>query len=219
MNLPKQLKSAFSQPATLDTLDSGLQFTDILFGFVITKLFVRLQDWGTLQGYIRWQLIASTVLVLGSWIGFRNSLNRSRFQVKFFNLPLARFILDQLMVLLYFRIAILTPSDLAPSDLANSTAETLLIIFVLYFLWDAIGLLMSIGRHGNVSKYQSTTDWPGIAITFLFLICFGVLYCVVQGVEVCEAQAKLFFIIATALILAYRFAKDVRSALKPKSPG
>ena len=44
--------------------------------------------------------------MLGSWIGFRRSLNRTTYEVKFFNLPLFRFLMDQLMVILYFRIAV-----------------------------------------------------------------------------------------------------------------
>ena len=56
----------------------------------------------------QWQLIVAAVLVLGSWIGFRRSIHRSQYEVKFFNLPFLMFIADQLMIILYFRIATLT---------------------------------------------------------------------------------------------------------------
>ena len=76
-------------------IDTSLRYTDILFGFVIRELFLRLQNWPDLTAAVRWHLIVGTTLVLGSWIGYRRSLNRSSYEVKFFNLPLARFIVDQ----------------------------------------------------------------------------------------------------------------------------
>src|SRR5688500_15778712 len=105
MTWRKRMLLVVSPPAEPTKRDTGLRFTDILFGFVIRELFIRLQDWGELAWFVRWQLIAATALVLGSWIGFRRSLNRSDYELKFFNLPLLRFVLDQLMVILYFRIA------------------------------------------------------------------------------------------------------------------
>ena len=105
------LRIALSPPPEDEERDTGLRFTDILFGFVIRELFIRLQHWSQLAWFVRWQLIAATALVLGSWIGFRRSLNRPTYQLKFFNLPLVRFFVDQLMLILYFRIATLTPDD------------------------------------------------------------------------------------------------------------
>src|SRR5438132_902411 len=106
----ERLRRVVSPPAEVSKVDTGLRFTDILFGFVIRELFLRLQNWATLPWFVRWQLIAGTALVLGSWIGFRRSLNRSSYELKFFNLPLLRFVLDQLMVILYFRVAVLAPT-------------------------------------------------------------------------------------------------------------
>jgi hypothetical protein len=67
---------AWSPPAEVSKIETGLRFTDILFGFVISQLFVRIEEWEHIPTYIRWQLVVGTVLVLGSWIGFRRSLNR-----------------------------------------------------------------------------------------------------------------------------------------------
>jgi hypothetical protein len=220
MSFSRRLKLALSQEAEpIDAdHDSGLTFTDILFGFVISAIFVRLQNWGSLEGFVRWQLVTSVVIVLGSWIGFRQSSNRSKYKLKFFNLPLLRFILDQIMVLLYFRIAILTPThptELDPADLANSTLEVLLFIFVLYLLWDIGNLLMSWQWRRPQSKYlNSTADWIGLAITTFFGLCFAVLLHVDNEIDVGAQQASLLFGIAVALLIAYRFAKDVRNAWK-----
>jgi len=219
MRVPERLKLAVSQEAEeipASESDSGLTFTDILFGFVISAIFVRLQNWGSLDGFVRWQLLTSVVIVLGSWIGFRQSANRSKYKLKFFNLPLFRFILDQIMVLLYFRIAILTPThptELDPAHLADSTLEVLFFIFALYLLWDIGNLFMSWGWTQPKSKYtKSTADWRGLAITTFFLACFALLLHVNNEIDVGAQQASLLFGVAVGLLLAYRFAKDIRNA-------
>jgi hypothetical protein len=225
MRAPERLKLALSQDAeAVDPgSDSALSFTDILFGFVIIAIFTRLQNWGALAGFVRWQLITSTVIVLGSWIGFRQSSNRSKYKLRFFNLPLFRFILDQVMVLLYFRIAVLTPghpTELDPANLASNTLEVLFFIFVLYLLWDIGNLLMSWKWTRSSSKYvNSTADWRGLAITTVFLICFAALLFVDHQIHVGASQASLLFAIAVALLLAYRWAKDIRRAWKNVNEG
>jgi hypothetical protein len=215
MNFPPQLKSVFLPPAKADEHDTGLRFTDILFGFVITQIFLRLQNWGDLPGYVRWQLVVSAALVLGSWIGFRGSLNRSSYKLKFFNLPLVRFIVDQLMIVLYFRIAVLTPNDanasFDPETLTNATLETLLFVFALYAVWDVIGLLMGLsGRYA-----ESKADWLGFVITLAFAALFGGLFHVACQTAVDDSTAVLLLAGATALLLAYRWVKEIRSTFKP----
>jgi hypothetical protein len=81
---------------------------------------------------------------LGSWIGYRRSLNRSSYEVKFFNLPLVRFIVDQGMLVLYFRIAVLTKVDGSDSPVASvlvtDTARFVVYVFILYVVWDFLGI-------------------------------------------------------------------------------
>src|SRR5579883_735101 len=89
----------------LEEFDTGLRYTDILFGFVIRELFIRLQHVAQLDAQAQLQLVLGAILVLGSWIGYRQSLYRSKYQLRFFNLPLLRFVVDQAMLVLYFRIA------------------------------------------------------------------------------------------------------------------
>jgi hypothetical protein len=128
-------------------IDTSLRYTDILFGFVIRELFLRLQNWPELDAAVQLHLIVGTTLVLGSWIGYRRSLNRSSYEVKFFNLPLVRFIVDQWMLVLYFRIAVLTKVDgsalPAASVLAIDTVRLVMYVFILYVLWDFLGIRMA----------------------------------------------------------------------------
>src|ERR1051325_11821190 len=124
----KLLPLALHPKPELIKFDTSLRYTDILFGFVIREIFLRLQYWQSINRFILLQLSGCVALVLGSWIGYRRSLNRSSFEVKFFNLPFFRFLLDQAMLILYFQVAGLTPLDLAtvasgpdPNALAQST--------------------------------------------------------------------------------------------------
>jgi ABC-type xylose transport system permease subunit len=208
-------KVALSPPAETTTADTGLRFTDILFGFVIRELFLRLQNWSVLDWFVRLQLIAAASLVLGSWIGFRRSLNRTTYEVKFFNLPLVRFLLDQGMVVLYFRIAVLTPTDpktqsISSANLVHKTMWTLAIIFLLYALWDIGNLLMAASR-----KYPlSTADWRGFGITLGAFVFIGLLWIETRGRDLDAHGAVVVFLVATALLLIYRWGKEVRSSLR-----
>jgi hypothetical protein len=220
-----RLKLAFSPPPVVSKQSTGLTFTDILFGFVIKELFSRLQYWGTEPGVVRWQLITGITLVLGSWIGFRRSLSRSSYELKFFNIPLLRFAFDQGMLIMYFRVAILTPESerpkVSPLAVAHTTTKALLVIFVLYFLWDLAGLGM---RWRGYKKIDPKTDaimagdpFPrnlaGSGITAVFLLIFAGLYVVTKHMDIHTQQAEVLFLVAAVLLLAYRFAKEVRTSL------
>lgn len=232
------LKKALFPRAEVSRWDTGLRFTDILFGFVIRELFLRLQNWGELAGYVRCQLIAGTVLVLGSWIGFRRSVNRSQYELKFFNLPLARFVLDQLMVVLYFRIATRTPDKVgtpAPSadDVVGATTEIVVLIFFLYAVWDLLGIWMASAkdRGGDPTKHKypvideatkkpkepltpNRQDRAAFWITLAFLVVFGGLWTVADQADVGEGAAQVMFIAIGVLLLTYRFAKEVKTSLR-----
>jgi hypothetical protein len=209
----ERLKRVVSPPAEIGTRDTGLRFTDILFGFVIRELFLRLQHWSELLWYVRWQLIAATALVLGSWIGFRRSLNRSEYELKFFNIPLIRFVLDQIMIVFYFRVATLTPQDPnthapGPQSIAHTTAKSLLFIFALYAAWDALGVAM-----GYLRKYpKSRLDWWGAGITLAGLLGSAGLYFLMTFGHFGVHRAEIVLLVAVALLLAYRFAKEIRSS-------
>jgi hypothetical protein len=140
----KYLRLALHPFPEIEKADTSLRYTDILFGFVIRELFLRLQNFPELDSYTQWHLLIGTTLVLGSWIGFRRSLNRSGYTVKFFNLPFFKFLLDQSMLVLYFRLAATTavdPTFVVPDpSLAVRTIELVTYIFGLYLGWDILGI-------------------------------------------------------------------------------
>ena len=216
------------EPERFDTI---LRFTDILFGFVIRELFLRLQNWTQLDGAVRLHLIVGTTLVLGSWIGFRRSLYRSGYQVKFFNLPLFRFLIDQLMLILYFRIAVLTEvggkGSPAEGDLARSTTRIIMYVFVLYMAWDLLGVWIAKAKTADDSKKplypvveeskmtakEQRVNWWGLLITVGSL---G-LVVLLSLLGDCLTPSRVL-LATTALLLLYRWTKEMRTSWQLPRP-
>jgi hypothetical protein len=220
-------------PPEVGRASTGLTFTDILFGFVISQLFVRLQNWGEIPSYIRWHLIVGATLVLGSWIGFRRSRHRSEYELKFFNLPLFRFILDQFMVVLYFRVAVLTPvtdpQTIPAAELAVSTIALLVYVFGLYVLWDLFGIWMAraklpkgagderpryprVTNDGRPSDEADSPNWVGFWISLVVLALLVVLWLVTEAAEPNRLDPARHLIPAVVLLILYRTAKEVRTS-------
>jgi hypothetical protein len=228
-----RLRLAFHPPATIEHADTSLRYTDILFGFVIRELFLRLQNFAQLNSGVRWHLIVGITLVLGSWIGFRRSVNRTTYDVKFFNLPLFRFLLDQAMLILYFRIAVLTNQDGTnlPTDsvLAANTVRFVMYVFVLYVAWDFLAIRMAKAREpakkagetepiyaslrdGKITepKEEQPINWLGFFISVSILAILAVL-CLING----KLDPNCLFLAIFLLLLAYRMAKEIRTSWQP----
>lgn len=223
--MKERIRVLLCPPPEPGRVETGLRFTDILFGFVIRELFLRLQNWSQLDSYVRWHLVVGATLVLGSWIGFRRSLNRTTYEVKFFNLPLFRFLMDQLMVILYFRIAVLTDIERksfpTAHELATTTIELLVSVFLLYVVWDVLGIWMAkarapakangvkprypVVRDGKMTGEQQPADYAGLAISAVSLALFGITRCFF-------ATPSSQFVAAVIILLAYRAAKEVRTS-------
>jgi hypothetical protein len=222
-----RLRAVFHPIPEPERFDTSLRYTDILFGFAIRELFIRLQNWTQLDGAVQLHLVVATTLVLGSWIGFRRSLYRSGYQVKFFNLPLFRFLLDQLMLILYFRIAVLTEvngkGSLAAGDLAKSTTKIILYIFVLYFAWDLLGVWMAkakttaadgskkplypVVEESKMTTEEQRVNWWGLLITVLSLGLVVLLWRFADCLTPYES-----FVATTVLLFLYRWAKEIRTS-------
>jgi hypothetical protein len=224
-----RLQLALHPPPEPGRVDTSLRYTDILFGFVIRELFLRLQDWSQLTSGARWHLVVGTTLVLGSWIGFRRSLNRTTYEVKFFNLPFFRFLADQLMLILYFRIAVLTQIDgktppPTSAELASNTSRFVMAVFFLYLLWDVLGIWMAKAKEfdklartykpryprlkgSEMTAEEQRTDWAGFSITAVTFVIYIVLWwksdlLIPNGL----------FLISFTLLIAYRVAKETRTS-------
>jgi len=211
----------------VEKFDTSLRYTDILFGFVIRELFLRLQNWAQLDSALRLHLLVGITLVIGSWIGYRRSLYRSGYQVKFFNLPLIRFISDQIMLILYFRLAVLTEvggkQQFLESDLTRITIRLVLYVFILYAIWDILGIWMAkakiIGLDGNTKPlYPKIVDskmteeahqvnWLGFSITVGSLLLLALIWFLANCITF-----KVSLLATIVLLLLYRWAKEVRTS-------
>jgi hypothetical protein len=227
------LRDLFYPVPEPEKLDTGLLYTDILFGLVIGELFVRLQKWTQLNGAVRWHLIVGTTLVLGSWIGFRRSRYRSGYQLKFFNLPLLRFLIDQLMLILYFRVAVLTEvggkESPGAADLARSTAKLVMFVFILYAFWDVLGMciakaktkggdgtkkpLYPVVKDSVMTNEEQKINWVGFYITAGSLGLFVVVWFLAD-----RFKPNLLFLATTAILLVYRWAKEIRTSCQLPRP-
>jgi hypothetical protein len=186
-----------------------------------------------LDSVVRWHLTIGTILILGSWIGYRRSQNRSAYEVKFFNLPFFRFALDQLMLILYYRVATLTPTEgRHPAGDVLPETDTFLVVtvFILYLLWDGLGLCMAYSkrlpaeiRDGVVWRYPKieekkmtaephARDWTGFFITSGFLIAFVITY-LAAGI----ARHDFLLPALASLLLLYRWVKEIRTSWKSQS--
>jgi hypothetical protein len=210
----------------VDRQDTSLRYTDLLFGFVVREIFIRLQNWPQLPATARLQLLAVTVLVLGSFIGYRRSLNRSTYAVKYFNLPFWRFVVDQLMLVIYFRLAVLTEYPWSgkqdPSGLPSQTATLVLVVFGLYFLWDYLGARMASARvrlpsgkpvprypaidraKNEPTSSPSSIDVPGRWITVAALLAVALLL----------AGGNRGWVLPALIVvlIAYRWVKEFRTS-------
>jgi hypothetical protein len=226
-------------------LDTSLRYTDILFGFVIREIFLRLQYWQQLPRHVLMHLAVCAALVLGSWIGYRRSLNRSQYEVKFFNLPFFRFLLDQGMLIFYFQMAGSTSVDLGkprmdlnaqppvapdPLQLANGTIKLILLIFVFYLAWDFLGILMArtkdseqkfrykpVDTNNNIDTANAPEqDWIAPLITSAGFVLFAFLWLLLNQNCSLHLSPIPVLIIAIVLLLFYRLAKETKTSFKKK---
>ncbi len=200
--------------ADLDKKDTGLRFTDVLFGFVFKEIFFRLADWNSIDGdgapIVKAHLVLAAVVTMSSYVGFRKSLSRADYKLKFFNLPMIRFVVDQMMVVLYFVLATRTPDD--PELLSGEYAGNwprdsigiVLAIMVLYVAWDALSALMASAGYVEVGF-----KWSGLAISVFFTGAVTLMLVVASG----DDRGRAMLLVTAGIMILYRVAKDQRARL------
>jgi hypothetical protein len=223
------LRNILRRTPELDKHDTSLRYTDILFGLVLRELFFRIQNWSYIDGGTRFQLLVGITLVLCSWIGYRRSLHRSRYQVKFFNLPLFKFLADQWMLILYFRVAVLTPRPdvtpriaYSPDELARHTAWLLAFVFFLYAIWDLLGIWMAKAKGKNdkplypfVPKEGEGTgqpESPNVSGLIITVSCFLILSLVWYFGE--RLTVFHLYIVMTLVLVVYRWLQEIKTETK-----
>lgn len=199
-----------------DDAQTSFSFIDVLFGLVIAVLFEHFADWRTIS-WVEWlHLFAGAALVLGSYIGYRKSRNHTGYKLFFFNLPLFRFLLDQSMVALYFRFAMLTSGKgeaLRDSEIVVEGLDLLVTVFVLYVLWDLLSWRMSRRKYklrDNGGK-ERAYDPTRVGITILGLVALLALRCLSDFSNASCSQLVATELSMIAVLVGYRVLKDARS--------
>lgn len=143
----RELRLRFGADPRIDDATVGINFVDVLFAIVIGFALTPIDDWRDVPTAGWWHLAVAATLTLTSWVGYHNSANRLRFVIGFPNLPLLQFLLDIVMVVVYGLTvfsAEATPgvpgAPVEPS--ARPEAFLVLLAFVLYALWDGVGVLI-----------------------------------------------------------------------------
>jgi len=200
---------------TADQGKTSLTFTDVIFGLVITQIFVQAVPFRKLSGPVLVHLGLATVVVLGSYIGYRRSLKRGEPPLYFFSLSLLRFMLDLAMIFLYYLLVVTPDTTKDPATAHVSSRFDAVVgasIFLLFLLWDLVSTWMA------AAGYQVGYSWLRTFLTFAFLaVSAGVLALAHHEPRSAGWAIK----IDTALIvlnLAYRWLKDSAPSPKPKLP-
>jgi hypothetical protein len=202
--------------ALSDERSVGIGFVDVLFALVIGKVLASV-GWNGLHQLTRTELAnlgVATVITLASWIGYHNSYNRPKFKIRFFNLPLAQFSLDIMMVFVYWLLASVATSDPLSRHPAAVTAGLVFVTFVLYVLWDLVGILIGAQEKPYQKLLQPVERWKGfqwdryvptwIATTLAFVL---------WRAAVANPGPRWSYLVDVLLVciaLGFRVAKDIK---------
>jgi hypothetical protein len=204
-NLPPLRWHWFTRQYSTDKADARLTFNDVVFGIVITEIFLEALPIERLRWSVRIHLLLAFLVTVASYIGYRKSKKRTEKALAFFNLPLIQFALDLGMIYLYYRLSI-TP-DLVAHPAAGVVpdvdAKTVLYIFILYLAWDAVS--WSMWRRG----YIDVTFYPRrAAVTLVCLALAGTIAVVAGGGSATEESSLAIDSALIVLALLYRWVKD-----------
>jgi hypothetical protein len=131
------------RPPQVDERNTSVTFVDVLFALVVAKILDVSID-GNIPSVAKAHLVVGAVLTITSWVGYHNSVNRSPYFLRFWNLPIFLFTIDICLVYIYWLFPVLTVDPVVDGQPQVPTAipATLLIAIAsaLYVLWDLVAL-------------------------------------------------------------------------------
>jgi hypothetical protein len=154
--------------AETDRRGVSLVFVDVLFAAVATKILEQSSREGLpFEG--KTQLALAAVLTITAWIAYHNSTNRAAYMMEYVNLPLVQFLLDLLLVYLYWLVATSAEEDATARPSVVPEALILAAVFLVFLGWDRVALAMR--RSPRYPGVSMADDRPRRrAVTFS---CFG----------------------------------------------
>jgi hypothetical protein len=139
--------------AEADPRGVGLVFVDVLFAAVATKILEQSSRGGVpFKG--KTQLGLAAVLTITAWIAYHNSTNRAAYKMAYINLPLVQFLMDLLLVYLYWLVASSAEQDATTRPTVVPEALMLAVVFLIFLGWDQVALAM-----------RRSSRYPGVTLT------------------------------------------------------
>lgn len=189
----------------------GLSFIEVLFAIVVARALDPLADFPKLPGVGLSHLAVAGVLTIASWIGYHNSWNRPRYFIRFPNLPLGQFLVDAALVVTYWLTAVWAEgsgSELGRVASARPEAVLVAVSFVLYVIWDRIGLAIR-----NSERYEARPKDKDVPrrrhVTEVFAAATLVMAGVVSLLDPASTTAIVMVdLVLIAVIIGFRFAKE-----------
>lgn len=189
----------------------GITFVDVLFALVVAEILEPLRRFDDLPVAGVVHLGLAGVLVLTSWIGYHNSWNRPSYFIRFPNWPLAQFLIDVALVVVYWLMAV-NAEGVAPQATTPPSAapEAVLVAcsFVLYACWDWVGVRIRMSDaylHRPLAK-----DAP--KRRRVTQVCAGLSLVVAGATFVLNPDSGTSVILVDSmlgvLLIGYRFAKE-----------
>ncbi|MGD0056208.1 MAG: hypothetical protein ABSC34_12330 [Acidimicrobiales bacterium] len=142
--------------AEVDLAQSVAIFIDLLFAIVLTELLSSLgkRVWGPPQHGVTTTYMShfavAAAFTLVSWVAYHGTGNKHRFKIRFFNIQFFKFVVEILIVVVYFLMA---ANVIANPPSCRNDVILGICAFVCYGLWDFI-----IKRELNDTRYKDAWE-------------------------------------------------------------
>lgn len=194
------------RPPQQDSSHVGITFVDVLFAIAMEKVFEPLAQPTQLNRAGIAQLALAASLTVTSWVGYHSSWNRPQWIIHFPNLPLIQFLIDVVLVTIYWLLAAYYPHDGVSSTIAPVLMTVL--TFALYAAWDWSTFLMR--RDPRYWGWNPRLDVPNrrwVTAVCLFVSVMFVIVVSQHHLKGSNATTVICYMLI-GLVVTYRFAKD-----------
>jgi hypothetical protein len=199
------------RPPKIDDRNTGVTFVDVLFALVVGKI-LDVSVSGELSTAAIGHLLVGAVLTITSWVGYHNSVNRAQYFLRFWNLPIFLFLIDILLVYVYWLIPVTTvqhqvDGNIPPPDALRVTG-LVTIATLLYVAWDSIALW--IRKSHKYPRRPEAQDIPSrryasIVLFVLTLMVLALVWCKDPHTTTTVVAIDAILIV---LLIAYRTVKE-----------
>jgi hypothetical protein len=206
-----QLRWQPSRPPKIDPRNTGVTFVDVLFALVVGKI-LDTSVKGALPPAAIGHLLVGAVLTIASWVGYHNSVNRVQYFLRFWNLPIVMFLIDILLVYIYWLVPVTTVhyevAGHTPQPEALRLTALVTLAAFLYVAWDFIALRMR--KSAKYAKRPDEQDIPARRYVSILLFCLtaAVLIVVCWKHPHTNTPVIAVDVILIALLLGYRTLKE-----------